>query len=257
MGDHHPGRESQLDGYGAEQHLDHQEQRSQGRGISEPAVVPVISPRHGGHGQNYQADQGCGPPVADLDHGWKIERRKPLAVAPGPVVATAHPRAGYAYHPAEHDQERAEQDGADVVRVGDLIENVRRLLDSGRRAGVRVVHATYDGPLGGKQVSTAFLSDDTKRIGFLLVSALLVIGVRESARCPHRSARRYIMRLTRIILPLALATATAAGTLDQVPGWMHFLRIDADAGSSVWMHVAALLTFTGVFYFLAQRRLSA
>ena len=41
--------------------------------------------------------------------------------------------------------------------LGELIENIRRLLNSGRRAGARVVHATYDGPLGGKQVSRARL----------------------------------------------------------------------------------------------------
>ena len=47
------------------------------------------------------------------------------------------------------------------------------------------------------------------------------------------------------IIALALATATAAGTLDQVPGWMHFLRIDADAGSkfeiALWIKVLCAL----------------
>ncbi len=32
------------------------------------------------------------------------------------------------------------------------------------------------------------------------------------------------------IIALALATATAAGTLDQVPPWLHFLRVEEDAG---------------------------
>ena len=32
------------------------------------------------------------------------------------------------------------------------------------------------------------------------------------------------------IIALALATATAAGTLDQVPSWLRFLRIEEDAG---------------------------
>jgi inorganic phosphate transporter, PiT family len=43
------------------------------------------------------------------------------------------------------------------------------------------------------------------------------------------------------IIALALATATAAGTLDQVPAWMHFLRIDEDADSkfeiALWIKV--------------------
>lgn len=43
------------------------------------------------------------------------------------------------------------------------------------------------------------------------------------------------------IIALALATATAAGTLDQVPGWMHFLRIEEDADSkfeiALWIKV--------------------
>jgi nicotinamidase-related amidase len=39
--------------------------------------------------------------------------------------------------------------------TGDLITNLRRLLDAARGAGVRVVHATYDGALGGSNVGTA------------------------------------------------------------------------------------------------------
>jgi nicotinamidase-related amidase len=38
---------------------------------------------------------------------------------------------------------------------GDLLANLRRLLDAARGAGVRVVHATYEGALGGRQVGTA------------------------------------------------------------------------------------------------------
>ena len=37
----------------------------------------------------------------------------------------------------------------------DLIGNLRRLLDAARAAGVRVVHATYEGSLGGTQTGTA------------------------------------------------------------------------------------------------------
>ena len=38
---------------------------------------------------------------------------------------------------------------------GDLITNLSRLLQAARAAGVRVVHATYEGVLGGKHVGTA------------------------------------------------------------------------------------------------------
>jgi nicotinamidase-related amidase len=39
--------------------------------------------------------------------------------------------------------------------TGDLVANLRRLLDAARSAGVRVVHATYEGALGGNPVGTA------------------------------------------------------------------------------------------------------
>ncbi|EUA51566.1 isochorismatase family protein [Mycobacterium xenopi] len=39
----------------------------------------------------------------------------------------------------------------------DLIINLRRLLDAARSAGIRVVHATYEGALGGTEVGTARL----------------------------------------------------------------------------------------------------
>jgi nicotinamidase-related amidase len=38
---------------------------------------------------------------------------------------------------------------------GDLVTNLRRLLDAARSAGIRVVHATYEGVLGGRHVGTA------------------------------------------------------------------------------------------------------
>jgi nicotinamidase-related amidase len=38
-----------------------------------------------------------------------------------------------------------------------LIANLRRLLDTARRCGVRVVHATYEGTLGGDHTGTARL----------------------------------------------------------------------------------------------------
>jgi nicotinamidase-related amidase len=37
----------------------------------------------------------------------------------------------------------------------DLVANLRRLLDAARGAGIRVVHATYEGVLGGHHVGTA------------------------------------------------------------------------------------------------------
>ena len=39
----------------------------------------------------------------------------------------------------------------------DLVENVRRLLDAARAFGARVVHATYEGSLGGQPTGTARL----------------------------------------------------------------------------------------------------
>jgi nicotinamidase-related amidase len=38
---------------------------------------------------------------------------------------------------------------------GDLVASLRRLLNAARSAGVRVVHATYEGALGGDNVGTA------------------------------------------------------------------------------------------------------
>jgi PiT family inorganic phosphate transporter len=47
------------------------------------------------------------------------------------------------------------------------------------------------------------------------------------------------------IIALALAGATAAGTLDQVPAWLHFLRIEEDANSkfeiALWIKVLCAL----------------
>src|ERR1700738_933977 len=39
----------------------------------------------------------------------------------------------------------------------DLVANLRRLLDGARARGVRVVHATYEGTLGGDPTGTARL----------------------------------------------------------------------------------------------------
>jgi nicotinamidase-related amidase len=38
---------------------------------------------------------------------------------------------------------------------GDLIGKLRRLLDAARSSGIRVVHATYEGALGGNHIGTA------------------------------------------------------------------------------------------------------
>jgi nicotinamidase-related amidase len=40
---------------------------------------------------------------------------------------------------------------------GDLVATLRRLLDAARDAGIRVVHATYEGSLGGRPTGTARL----------------------------------------------------------------------------------------------------
>jgi nicotinamidase-related amidase len=39
--------------------------------------------------------------------------------------------------------------------TGDLVGNLRRLLEAARATGVRVVHATYGGALGGNDAGTA------------------------------------------------------------------------------------------------------
>jgi nicotinamidase-related amidase len=41
--------------------------------------------------------------------------------------------------------------------AGDLVSNLRRLLDAARATGVRVVHATYEGTLGANHTGTARL----------------------------------------------------------------------------------------------------
>jgi nicotinamidase-related amidase len=41
--------------------------------------------------------------------------------------------------------------------AGDLVTKLRRLLGAARGAGIRVVHATYEGTFGGRQVGTARL----------------------------------------------------------------------------------------------------
>ena len=38
---------------------------------------------------------------------------------------------------------------------GDLVAKIRRLLDAARASGIRVVHATYEGTLGGNPTGTA------------------------------------------------------------------------------------------------------
>ncbi len=48
------------------------------------------------------------------------------------------------------------------------------------------------------------------------------------------------------IIALALAGATAAGTLDDLPSWMHFLRVEEDAQTgfeiAVWIKIVCALT---------------
>ncbi|BBZ14853.1 cysteine hydrolase [Mycobacterium branderi] len=44
-----------------------------------------------------------------------------------------------------------------AAHIGDLVPNLRRLLDAARTCGIKVVHATYEGSLGGTQVGTARL----------------------------------------------------------------------------------------------------
>ncbi|WP_395682488.1 anion permease [Dokdonella sp.] len=47
------------------------------------------------------------------------------------------------------------------------------------------------------------------------------------------------------IIALALATATASGTLDHMPSWLHFLRIEEDAGKqfeiAMWIKILCAL----------------
>ncbi|MBS0486178.1 MAG: inorganic phosphate transporter [Proteobacteria bacterium] len=48
------------------------------------------------------------------------------------------------------------------------------------------------------------------------------------------------------IIALALASATAAGSLDHLPGWLHFLRVPTDAqgqfGIALWIKIVCALT---------------
>ena len=104
VGDDDPGWQGQLDRHGAEQHLNHQQHQGEGGRISEGPVGPMASPGYQAHCQDHDADQRGGPAMADLDHGGKVERREPLTMAAGPVVAAPHAGAGDADHPAEHDE---------------------------------------------------------------------------------------------------------------------------------------------------------
>ena len=65
-----------------------------------------------GHGEDEEAHQGGGPPVADLDQGREVERGEPLAVTKGPMIPAPHAGAGDPHHPTQNDQpERQSRSG--------------------------------------------------------------------------------------------------------------------------------------------------
>ena len=68
-------------------------------------------PGHRRHRQHHDAHQRRRPAVADLDHGGEVQRREPLPIAEGPVIAASHSRAGDANDSSEHDQAKG-QDGS-------------------------------------------------------------------------------------------------------------------------------------------------
>ncbi len=105
VGDDDPGGQSELDGDGTrEAPAPRAERRRAWRGRGAPGSLPVADPRDHGQSQHDHAHQCCRPPVPDLDHRREIERREPLPVASGPVVAASQPGAGNADHAAKHDQ---------------------------------------------------------------------------------------------------------------------------------------------------------
>ena len=62
--------------------------------------------------EKYQdTDEGGYPSVEDFDERGQIEWREPLTVAPGPVVAAAHPGSGNSDHTAKYDEGQGEHNG--------------------------------------------------------------------------------------------------------------------------------------------------
>ena len=102
--DDHRRRQLQLDRYRPKQHLKDQEDQCKSRWVSQDRITPVLEPGDSRNGRHHDAHERRRPAVADLDHRGKVERRKPLTVAPGPVIPTAHPRTGDTYDPSEHDE---------------------------------------------------------------------------------------------------------------------------------------------------------
>ena len=102
--DDDPRREDQLDGDGAQKDLDHEQHGGEGGRPAEGRLGPVPPPGHQRHGQDEEAHQGGGPPVADLDQGREVERREPLAVTKGPMIPAPHAGAGDPHHPTQNDQ---------------------------------------------------------------------------------------------------------------------------------------------------------
>ena len=110
MDDDHRRRQLELDGHCAKQHLYNENDQRQGSGISQGGIVPVLQPgdrRDGSHNYTHERRR---PTMPDLDHGGKVERRKPLAVAARPVVPTSHARAGDSYDATEHDEPKRQSD---------------------------------------------------------------------------------------------------------------------------------------------------
>ena len=104
VGDDDRRGEDQLDRHGAEEDLDHQDHGRQQRRIAELGLASVPSQGHHGDREDEHAHRRGGPPVADLDQGGEVERREPLPVTSGPVIAAAHSGPGDPDDPAENDE---------------------------------------------------------------------------------------------------------------------------------------------------------
>ena len=101
------------------------------------------------------AHQRRGPAVADLDQGREVERREPLAVAAGPVVAAPHAGAGDPDDAAEHDEPEGEA-AAGPGQTPEQSRPVRRVGSSQRKRCLHRVRPGKNGP--GRPLSRLHLA---------------------------------------------------------------------------------------------------
>ena len=156
VGDDDPGRKDQLDGDRAQQDLHHQQDVPRGvAGV--PSAGSLRCRRSATHGnrEHESAHQRRGPAVTALDQRREVERREPLAVAAGPVVAAAHAGPRDPDDAAEDDQ----PDGEAAAGPGQTPEQsrpVRRVGSSQRKRRLHRVRPERTGR--GRPLSRLYLA---------------------------------------------------------------------------------------------------